>query len=81
MMEMSKTFTYRKGSGYQAVRLPYLGYDLAMYVFLPDPGSSPAKLLQIMNGDNWRRVTMPGFSERDGLVVCCPGSVSKIRWN
>jgi serine protease inhibitor len=69
MMQMSKKFTYRKGSGYQAVRLPYMGYDLAMYVFLPDPGSSPAKLLQIMNGDNWRRVTLPGFSERDGLVV------------
>ncbi len=69
MMEMSKKFTYRKGSGYQAVRLPYVGWDLAMYVFLPDPGSSPAKLLQIMNGDNWRRVTLPGFSGRDGLVV------------
>jgi serine protease inhibitor len=69
MMEMSKKFTYRKGSGYQAVRLPYMGFDLAMYVFLPDPGSTPAKLLQIMNGDNWRRVTIPGFSDRDGLVV------------
>jgi len=69
MMAMSKSFTYRKGSDYQAVRLPYMGYDLAMYVFLPDPGSSPAKLLQIMNGDKWRRVTVPGFSERDGLVV------------
>jgi len=69
MMEMSKSFTYRKGSGYQAVRLPYLGGDLAMYVFLPDTNSSPAKLLQIMNGDKWRRVTMPGFSEHDGLVV------------
>lgn len=69
MMEMSKKFTYRKGSGYQAVRLPYIGYDLAMYVFLPDTGSSPAKLLQIMDGDKWRRVTVPGFSERDGVVV------------
>jgi serpin B len=69
MMEMSKKFTYRKGSGYQAVRLPYMGCDLAMYVFLPDSGSSPVKLLQIMNGDNWRRVTMPGFNQRDGLVV------------
>jgi len=69
MMEMSKKFTYRKGSGYQAVRLPYMGGDLAMYVFLPDPGSSPAKLLQIMDGDKWRRVTVSGFSEHDGLVV------------
>jgi serpin B len=69
MMEMSKNFVYRQGSGYQAVRLPYMGYDLAMYAFLPDPGSSPAKLLQIMNGDKWRRVTMPGFGEREGLVV------------
>jgi len=69
MMEMSKKFIYRKGSGYQAVRLPYMGYDLAMYVFLPEPGSSPAKLLEIMNGDSWRRVTVPGFSEHDGLVV------------
>ena len=69
MMQMSKKFTYRKGSGYQAVRLPYMGYDLAMYVFLPDPGSIPAKLLQILNGDKWRRVTMPGFSEREGRVV------------
>jgi serpin B len=69
MMEMSKKFIYRQGSGYQAVRLPYMGYNLAMYVFLPDSGSSPAKLLQIMNGDNWRRVMMPGFSEHDGLVV------------
>ena len=46
-----------------------MGGDLAMYVFLPDPGSSPAKLLRIMDGDKWRRVTVPGFSEHDGLVV------------
>ncbi len=69
MMEMSKHFNHRQGTGYQAVRLPYMGYDLAMYVFLPDPGSSPMKLLQIMNGDNWRRITMPGFSDREGTVV------------
>jgi len=68
MMEMSKKFIYRKGSGYQAVRLPYMGGDLAMYVFLPDPGSSPAKLLQFMTGDNWHKITMPGFSERQGLL-------------
>ncbi|HSY19412.1 MAG TPA: serpin family protein [Candidatus Acidoferrales bacterium] len=69
MMSMSKKFTYRQGSGYQAVRLPYMGGNLAMYVFLPDPGSSPAKLLDIMNGDKWQRVTVPGFSIHEGLVV------------
>jgi serpin B len=69
MMELSETFNYRKGSGYQAVRLPYKGGDLAMYVFLPDRGSSLSRLLQNMNGEKWQRVTMPGFSEQDGLVV------------
>ena len=69
MMEQTRKFTYRQGSGYQAVRLPYQGWALAMYVFLPDAGSSPEKLISIMNGDTWQRVTQPGFSEREGTVV------------
>ncbi|HEV2692017.1 MAG TPA: serpin family protein [Verrucomicrobiae bacterium] len=69
MMSLSKKFTYRQGSGYQAVRLPYMGGDLAMYVFLPDAGSSPEKLLEIMNGDTWHRVTVPGFTQQQGLLV------------
>ena len=44
MMTQSKSFTYRRGTGYQAVRLPYEGENLAMYAFLPDPNSSPEKL-------------------------------------
>ena len=67
-MHRSDRFQYREGTGYQAVRLPYEGGDLAMYVFLPERGSSPTKLLQILNGNKWRNVTMPGFSEREGLV-------------
>jgi len=59
--DIHRQFSYRQDTGYQAVRLPYLGGELAMYVFLPDPGSSLAKLLEIMNGDTWRRVTVPGF--------------------
>ena len=66
MMFKSKTFTYRRGTGYQAVRLPYEGENLAMYVFLPDTNSSPEKLLSIMNGDVWRRITKPGFTDEDG---------------
>jgi serine protease inhibitor len=69
MMEQTRTFTYRRGSGYQAARLPYQGCALAMYVFLPDPDSSPEKLIGIMNGGTWQRVTQPGFSERQGTLV------------
>jgi serpin B len=69
MMEMSEKFTYRKDSDYQAVRLPYQDNNLAMYIFLPDASSSPTKLLQIMNGDDWGRVTLPGFSQRQGRLV------------
>lgn len=69
MMEQTRTFTYRKGTGYQAVRLPYEGWRLALYLFLPDPNSNPEKLLEIMTGDAWQRVTEPGFSEREGTVV------------
>jgi serpin B len=69
MMTQTKTFTYRRGTGYQAVRLPYQDENLAMYVFLPDTNSSPEKLLGIMNGDTWQRVTKPGFSEKEGMVV------------
>ncbi|HMD54211.1 MAG TPA: serpin family protein, partial [Phycisphaerae bacterium] len=69
MMTKSKTFTYRHGTGYQAVRLPYLDDNLSMYVFLPDTNSSPKNLLNILNGDKWRRITKPGFSDRYGKLV------------
>ena len=69
MMEQSRTFVYRRGTGYQAVRLPYQGGSLCMYVFLPDAGSGPEKLLGILTGDKWERVTQPGFREQPGTVV------------
>ena len=69
MMAMSKKFVYRKGSDYQAVRLPYLGNNLAMFVFLPDDGSSPEKLLGSMNGDTWQSFTMQGFDYLDGKLI------------
>jgi serpin B len=69
MMEQTREFTYRQGSGYQAVRLPYQGWNLTMYVFLPDTGSSPEKLIGIMSGDTWQQVTKPGFEGREGTVV------------
>jgi serine protease inhibitor len=66
LMSQSGTFAYRRGTGYQAVRLPYQGDNLAMYIFLPDAGSSPERLLQLMNGDTWQRITKPGFADEEG---------------
>ena len=80
MMEQTRKFTYRRGTGYQAVRLPYEGCALAMYVFLPDADSSPGKLIGIMNGDIWQRVTEPGFSGRRE-PWCCPSSSWNTVWN
>jgi serpin B len=68
MMEQSRHFDYRRGTGYQAVRLSYEDSPLGMYIFLPDENSSPEKLLSIMNGENWQRVTKPGFSDHDGTL-------------
>jgi serine protease inhibitor len=69
MMFQGGKFSYRRGTGYQAVRLPYEGRNLGMYIFLPDKDSSPEKLLTIMNGVNWQRVTVPGFAEQEGSLT------------
>ena len=69
MMTRTGDFSYRRGTGYQAVRLPYRDWSLAMYVFLADTDSSPERLLAIMNDDKWRRITLPGFSEKKGTLV------------
>jgi serine protease inhibitor len=68
MMAKTGSFTYRRGTGYQAVRLPYRDERLAMYVFLPDTNSSPETLLTHLNGDTWQRVTRPGFAAKEGTL-------------
>ena len=69
MMTQTRGFSYRQGTGYQAVRLGYKDRNLGMYVFLPDANSSSEKLLALMHGGNWERITLPGFSERHGTLV------------
>ncbi len=69
MMEKLGHFDYREDKGCQAVRLPYKGRDVAMYIFLPSPGSSPTELVETMDGKNWDQITMPGFSQREGWLV------------
>jgi len=69
MMTQRKTLAYRQGRGYQAVRLPYEGENLAMYVVLPDINSSPENIVGSFSGNTWRRVVKPGFSSQEGSIV------------
>ncbi|MBL7065094.1 MAG: serpin family protein [Anaerolineae bacterium] len=42
MMEQMESFGYAEGEGYQAVELPYDGWELSMVVLLPDTGEFEA---------------------------------------
>jgi len=62
-------FSYHEGNGYQAVRLPYAGRRLQMYLFLPGTNSNPAKLLAGMDSDSWRDKILPGFRDHEGTLA------------
>ena len=62
-------FDYQQGAGFQAVRLPYAGGRLQMYLFLPDTNSTPAKLLADLNADTWRDKIPPKFQDMQGMLA------------
>ena len=64
MMLTSEHLDYREGGGYQAVRLPYEGNNLSMYIFLPDVHTTPETILGKLSGHGWQRVTKSGFSSQ-----------------
>jgi serpin B len=68
MMQQTGTFGYYAGDDFQAVRLPYRGNDLAMYVFLPATGTSVHDLLNEMNGDWWQETVNGSFSVEQGTI-------------
>lgn len=71
LMQQTHDFRYIEGSGYKAVELPYDGYELSMFVVLPDEGQFSAfedgldfdTLAQDMQNGNYRQValTLPKF--------------------
>ncbi len=69
MMWQRGHFNYLEGDGFQAVRLPYAGGRLQMYLFLPGTDSRPAKLLAGLDSDKWRDKILPGFSDREGTLA------------
>ena len=69
MMWQRGHFSYQAGSGFQAVRLPYAGGRLQMYLFLPATNSTPAKLLENFSGESWRDKILPQFRDREGMLA------------
>ena len=62
-------FSYQAGDGYQAVRLPYAGGSLQMYLFLPATNSNPAALVAGLSGETWRSKILPRFTDREGTLA------------
>ena len=69
MMWQQADFSYQEGDGFQAVRLPYAGGRLQMYLFLPATNSSPTKLLADLNGETWSNKILPGFHDCKGTLA------------
>jgi len=69
MMEQSGKFEYQEGNGCQAVRLPYKGGRLGLYVLLPEAGSSVEKLLATLNPEVWQGKLLRQLQSREGKLV------------
>jgi serine protease inhibitor len=68
MMAQARSLGYLEEPDYQAVRLPYAGDNLAMYVFLPVRDSSLADLVGKLTGDTWERIRRQ-FRSAEGTIV------------
>ena len=69
MMQQSGEFEYQEGNGCQAVRLPYAGRRLAMYVLLPEPGSNVNQLLTTLTDPVWQDQLLRQLQRRKGTIV------------
>lgn len=65
MMQQGGEYQYREGNGFQAVRLPYKGGRLGMYVLLPE-GYSATKLLATLNDQMWQQQVLAQLSQKKG---------------
>lgn len=65
MMNRSGKFSYFRGEGFQAARLPYGNGKIAMYIFLPDEGSNLDEFHNRLSAQKWNE-WMASFSEKQG---------------
>ena len=69
MMQEAGEFEYQEGNGCQAVRLPYAGKRLGMYVLLPGSGSNATKVVASLNERSWQDGLLRKLANRKGSVV------------
>jgi serine protease inhibitor len=69
MMRRRGHFDYFQAPGFQAVRLPYVGGRLQMYLFLPVVSSGVRQLLGGFDGGSWQNRILPQFRSHDGTVM------------
>jgi serine protease inhibitor len=71
MMQRTGQYAHLRADGFQALRLPYRGGRFAMYVLLPDEGSSVAALRGRLTPDAWAE-WMGGFAAPREVRVVMP---------
>jgi serine protease inhibitor len=71
LMTQRQRFLYLRDSGFQALRLPYMGGRLAMYVFLPDSGQRLSAFVSQLDSAHWVR-WMHGFRDVGDVVTKVP---------
>ncbi len=69
MMQQHGEFQYQESNGCQAMRLPYAGKRLGMYILLPETNSSVAQLLGTLSGAAWQDKLLPQMRSREGSIV------------
>lgn len=68
MMRRRGDFAYQATDQFQAVRLPYLGGHLGMFVVLPATNSSPEQVLNSFDLQGWQTLAR-GFRNAPGTLV------------
>ena len=68
LMRRFDEYFYHEESAFQAVRLPYQGRRVGMYIFLPSKKSSLPAFLRTLTSSQWAR-WMRSFALREGTVA------------
>ena len=69
IMQQKGHFTYQDTKELQAVRLPYAGKRLGMFVLLPHTNSSLDKLTANLDAAAWKNTVLPKFLSQEGTVA------------